>query len=160
MHPYRAVTGERGAAELRVAKGSYKLFVSQTSYLTFGLPVDVTANMTVYCDVTSGTATRSSWPTDIVLCDGPYVTNVQVSSWGAGCKSMTVSVWNPYSIENYLWYQGARGDTSHPLTSYNGNNGYSVCAPTAPAQYWCRVVAEDLNQGVTCYTDTQAVTMP
>ena len=51
MHPYRAVTGERGVAELRVAKGAYKLFVSQTGYLTFGLPIDVTANMTVRAEL-------------------------------------------------------------------------------------------------------------
>jgi hypothetical protein len=46
MHPYRAVTNERGIAEVWVVKGAYKLFVSQTSYITFGLPVEVTADMT------------------------------------------------------------------------------------------------------------------
>ena len=46
MHPYRAVTDERGVAEVRVAKGAYKLFVSETKYVTFGLPVEVTADMT------------------------------------------------------------------------------------------------------------------
>ena len=51
MHPYRAITDERGVADLRVAKGAYKLFVSQTSYLTFGLPIDVTANMTVRAEL-------------------------------------------------------------------------------------------------------------
>jgi hypothetical protein len=45
MHPYRAVTDARGVAELRVAKGVYTLFVSQTSYFTFGLPVQVDADM-------------------------------------------------------------------------------------------------------------------
>ena len=51
MHPYRAVTDERGVAELRVAKGAYRLFVSQTSYLTFGLSIDVTANVTVRAEL-------------------------------------------------------------------------------------------------------------
>ena len=51
MHPYRTVSGERGVAELRVAKGPYKLFVSQTSYLTLGLPIDVTANMTIKAEL-------------------------------------------------------------------------------------------------------------
>jgi hypothetical protein len=46
MHPYRAVSDERGVAEVRVAKGAYTLFVSQTGYLTFGLPVDVQADVT------------------------------------------------------------------------------------------------------------------
>jgi len=45
MHPYNAVTDERGLAKVRVAKGAYRLFVSQTRYLTFGLPVEVTADM-------------------------------------------------------------------------------------------------------------------
>jgi len=45
MHPYKAVTDERGIAEVRVAKGAYKLFVTQTMYLTFGLSVEVTADL-------------------------------------------------------------------------------------------------------------------
>jgi hypothetical protein len=45
MHPYKGVTDERGIAEVRVAKGAYKLFVSQTKYVTFGLPLEVTADM-------------------------------------------------------------------------------------------------------------------
>ena len=46
MHPYKAASDEHGVAEVRVAKGAYTLFVSQTGYLTFGLPVDVQADMT------------------------------------------------------------------------------------------------------------------
>jgi len=51
MHPYRAITDDRGVAEVRVAKGEYKLFVSQTRYLTFALPVQVTANMTARAEL-------------------------------------------------------------------------------------------------------------
>ena len=51
MHPYRAVTDERGIARVRVAKGAYKLFVSQTRYVTFGLPVDVYADMTARAEL-------------------------------------------------------------------------------------------------------------
>jgi hypothetical protein len=51
MHPYRAVTDERGIAKVRVAKGAYKLFVSQTRYVTFGLPVDVEADMTARAEL-------------------------------------------------------------------------------------------------------------
>jgi hypothetical protein len=46
MHPYRVVADEHGVAHVRVAKGAYKLFVSQSNYLTFGLPVDVASDMT------------------------------------------------------------------------------------------------------------------
>jgi hypothetical protein len=51
MHPYKAVTDERGVARMRVAKGAYKLFVSQTKYLTFGVPVEVTADMTARAEL-------------------------------------------------------------------------------------------------------------
>jgi hypothetical protein len=51
MHPYRTVTDERGIAEVRVAKGSYKLFVSQTRYVTFGLPIEVMADMTARAEL-------------------------------------------------------------------------------------------------------------
>jgi hypothetical protein len=51
MHPYRAIADTHGVAELRVAKGEYQLFVSQTNYLTFALPVEVTANMTTRAEL-------------------------------------------------------------------------------------------------------------
>jgi hypothetical protein len=51
MHPYRAVTDERGVAQVRVTRGAYQLFVSQTGYLTFGLPVEVTADMTARAEL-------------------------------------------------------------------------------------------------------------
>ena len=51
MHPYQAVTDDRGVAAVRVAKGAYKLFVSQTRYLTFGRPVEVTADMTARAEL-------------------------------------------------------------------------------------------------------------
>jgi len=51
MHPYNAVTDERGVAEMRVARGAYRLFVSQTRYVTFGLPVEVTADMTARAEL-------------------------------------------------------------------------------------------------------------
>jgi hypothetical protein len=51
MHPYRAVTDERGIANVRVAKGAYQLFVSQTRYVTFGLPVEVEGDMTARAEL-------------------------------------------------------------------------------------------------------------
>ena len=58
MHPYRAVTDGRGIAVVRVAKGSYTLFVSQTRYVTFGLPVEVTADMTTRAELDLEPATE------------------------------------------------------------------------------------------------------
>jgi hypothetical protein len=51
MHPYRAVTDERGVAEVRVARGAYRLFVSQTGYVTFGQSVEVDADMTARAEL-------------------------------------------------------------------------------------------------------------
>jgi hypothetical protein len=51
MHPYKAVTDERGIAQVRVAKGAYRLFVSQSRYLTFGLPLEVDADMTARAEL-------------------------------------------------------------------------------------------------------------
>lgn len=51
MHPYHAVTDERGVAELHVAGGAYRLFVSQTRYETFGLPLEVAGDMTTRAEL-------------------------------------------------------------------------------------------------------------
>jgi hypothetical protein len=51
LHPYKAVTDERGFAEIRVAKGTYDLFIAKRSYLTLGLPVEVTADMTARAEL-------------------------------------------------------------------------------------------------------------
>jgi hypothetical protein len=51
MHPYRVVADESGVARVRVTKGAYKLFVSQTHYLTFGLPLEVAADMTARAEL-------------------------------------------------------------------------------------------------------------
>jgi hypothetical protein len=51
MRPYNAVTDGRGVAQMSVAKGAYRLFVSQTRYLTFRLPVDVDRNMTARAEL-------------------------------------------------------------------------------------------------------------
>ena len=39
-----SLTDERGIAQVRVAKGSYMLFVSQTRYRTFGTPLDISGD--------------------------------------------------------------------------------------------------------------------
>ena len=51
MHPYNAVTDEHGVARLKVAKGAYRLFVTQTRYMTFGMPLDVTENVTTRAEL-------------------------------------------------------------------------------------------------------------
>ena len=47
-HPYRAVTDERGAAELRVAAGRYRLFVSGRGSIPFRFDGEVQADTTIH----------------------------------------------------------------------------------------------------------------
>jgi len=51
LHPYKAMTDERGFAEMKVAKGAYNLFVAKAHYLTLGLPVEVTADLTARAEL-------------------------------------------------------------------------------------------------------------
>ncbi len=50
-HPYRAVTDERGVAELRVAAGEYRLFVSGKSYIPFRFDGAVKADTTIRAEL-------------------------------------------------------------------------------------------------------------
>lgn len=51
MRPYKAKTDAEGIAQLRVAKGSYRLFVAKGGYLNFALPVGLTGDLTVKADL-------------------------------------------------------------------------------------------------------------
>jgi len=51
LHPYQALADEKGLAEIRVAKGSYTLFVAQTGYLTFNLPLEVGGDRTARAEL-------------------------------------------------------------------------------------------------------------
>jgi hypothetical protein len=46
MYPYRAVTDERGVAEIRAARGRYRLQVSRAKYLPGSHSIDVTGDVT------------------------------------------------------------------------------------------------------------------
>jgi hypothetical protein len=46
MHPYRAVTDERGVAEIRVARGQYRLQVSRSKHLPSSHSIEVTGDVT------------------------------------------------------------------------------------------------------------------
>ncbi len=50
-HPYRAVTDDRGVAELRVAAGEYRLFVSGKSYIPFRFDGAVKADTTIRAEL-------------------------------------------------------------------------------------------------------------
>jgi hypothetical protein len=51
LHPYRAFTDDFGVAKLRVAKGTYKLFVSGFNFIAHEDIIEVASNVTVWADL-------------------------------------------------------------------------------------------------------------
>jgi hypothetical protein len=53
LHPYRALTDERGMAKVKVAKGRYQLFVSGFQYIAYQGIIDVTGDVTARAELSS-----------------------------------------------------------------------------------------------------------
>ncbi len=51
LHPYRALTDESGVAKVRVAKGTYKLFVSGFNYIAYESTIDVANNIAIRAEL-------------------------------------------------------------------------------------------------------------
>jgi hypothetical protein len=52
LHPYRAFTDDNGVARVRVAKGTYKLFVSGFNYIAYENIIDVGNDCTIRAELT------------------------------------------------------------------------------------------------------------
>jgi hypothetical protein len=52
LHPYRALTDERGVAKVKVAKGRYKVFVSGFQYIAYQNIIDVAGDVTTRAELT------------------------------------------------------------------------------------------------------------
>src|SRR5712671_531560 len=52
LHPYRALTDERGVAKVKVAKGRYKLFVSGFKHIAYQDIIDVAGDVTIRAELT------------------------------------------------------------------------------------------------------------
>ena len=52
LHPYRALTDERGMAKIKVAKGRYKLFVSGFNYVGYQDIIEVAGDLTMRAELT------------------------------------------------------------------------------------------------------------
>jgi hypothetical protein len=53
LHPYRALTDERGVAKVRVAKGKYRVFVSGFRYIAYEGFLDVAGDVTTRAELAS-----------------------------------------------------------------------------------------------------------
>jgi len=117
---------------------------------TLNVQID-SAGSGVSCDVSSGIATSHSQIVYFDTCNGLYIYGINVYPSGS-CKVLDVSVNSPQWVQSVDWFQGPRGDTSHPVNM-------PVC-PTSSTQYWARVHNWDDPTQTSCYTDTQTVTLP
>jgi Ig-like domain-containing protein len=106
------------------------------------------ASTAFYCDITSSIATTASNTVNATICDGPGIVSMPVTNAGS-CRNIVVNSDRP--IDNYLWYQGPRGNTSTLVSQ--GANEYFAC-PATSTTYWCRLVTGS------CYTDSPAITVP
>jgi hypothetical protein len=51
LHPYRALTDDNGVAKVRVAKGTYRLFVSGFNYIAYETIIDVAGDMAIRAEL-------------------------------------------------------------------------------------------------------------
>ena len=51
MHPYRAVTDEKGVARIKVTKGRYDILVSGSRYVPVSIPAEVTADVAIRAEL-------------------------------------------------------------------------------------------------------------
>jgi len=113
----------------------------------------ITGTTYIYCQVYSGNAMVNANETAVTVCyNQPNVTLVNAPN---GACRMLYTTTN--TADDYQWYQGARGDTSHLLGS--GSSAMTVC-PTSSTQYWVRAIVWSSPGVVSCYTDSNAVTTP
>jgi hypothetical protein len=146
------------------ASGSYLSYVWKNSMTgvviaTTSVPTlitpSITANTYIYCQVWSGNAMVNANETALTVCYNQP--NISITKAPNGACSVAYVNYGSGAADDYQWYQGARGDTSHLVAS--GTTALYVC-PTVATQYWLRSVIWSSPQVVSCYTDSNAVTLP
>jgi hypothetical protein len=115
----------------------------------------ITTNTYIYCQVWSGNVSVNTNETAVSVCYNQP--NVSITKGANGACSVAYVNYGSSPADDYQWYQGARGDTSHLVGS--GSTALYVC-PTVATQYWLRAIVWSSPQVVSCYTDSNAVTMP
>lgn len=127
--------------------------LATTSTPTVTTPA-LTADTSIYCEVWSGNAVIYSNTTTLTVCyNGPPASIAKFAN--GSCTMLYVTA---YGADTYEWYQGARGDTSHLISSGYASS-VNVC-PTSSTQYWLRAITLAPDQSVSCYTDSSAITAP
>jgi hypothetical protein len=128
------------------------VLISTTSIPTLNTPPVVADNTSIYCEVWSGSAAVTTNSTTLIVCNGPTVSISKGS--GTSCNNVFATA---STADAYEWYQGPRGDTSHPIS---GSGSVIYVCPTVPTQYWFRADVWSSYQVVGCYSDSNAITVP
>jgi hypothetical protein len=144
------------------ASGSYMSYVWKNSangvvIATTAAPTlitaPITANINIYCEVWSGNGVSTTNGTQLNVCyNAPNLTIAKAPN-----GTCSIGYATTYGGDDYQWYQGARGDTSHLLGS---GSPYLYVCPTTATQYWLRSIVYAPDQTVSCYSDSNVITMP
>jgi hypothetical protein len=91
------------------------------------------------------------------MCSG-YPINSPTLQVAGTCKTIYITYTDDGSNTRVQWFQGARGDTTHPVTTQDplgSNPVYFQSCATGTRTYWARFTNIDTG----CYTDSAAVTV-
>ena len=102
--------------------------------------------------VSSGAANVNSYQATATPCTGPQVLGQNVQAAGGNCSYVIVTVADQdLNNSTFQWYQGLKGDTSHPISG--ANSYWTTVCPAVTTSYWVRVTFADGS----CSTDSNTL---
>jgi hypothetical protein len=128
---------------------------TSSTFTTPTLTTDTSFWVAVFSDICG--PTQSSTATVSMCVLGPTMTGPPNQSISLGQTAhLAIPPFSPTGNYSYFWYQGAAGDTSHPLGDLGGGWGpynYLDVSPAVTTQYWAQI------QNGTCITSTTTTTV-
>jgi hypothetical protein len=114
---------------------------TSSTFTTPALTADTSYWVAVSADICGPTLSNAA---TISMCPlGPSMTGAPNLSISIGqTVRLTIPPFSPPTGNTFFWYQGASGDTSHPLGDYGGDWGpynYLDVSPAVTTQYWAQV---------------------
>jgi hypothetical protein len=134
------------------ASGTTTSPISGATSPNYSTPALTTATnywVRVMCGICGPTDSQTA---TVSMCPFPQTINGPADQNTTSGQSVRLTLVLSPSNNQYLWYQGLSGDTSHPLTGWQAAN-YLDVAPTVTTKYWAQV------QNGTCVSNTTATTI-
>jgi len=114
----------------------------------------LSADTSYYVTVTAGICSVDSAAATVSICMYPQtVTGAPNANTSPG-QSVRLTIASNPGVTSYLWYRGASGDTSSPITGWQAAN-YIDVAPATTTNYWAQWQA---NSG-SCISNTTTTTV-